>query len=454
MIRRLYVLVFVTTLSVAILGPCRAAAGASGASVPAPPASLRSAKLLQSVNKAVSLEGYYYDGSIPMIVDDMDRVRAKVPLPSSCYVPIVGSVPSSVRSGDRITITGTLFKPGSGEKESIGDESAAVRISGASAVKLVNSTKRLSVQALNAAATLTPAVPVAGKYAVLMGGGYSPASEGPAFRNGMLAAKQLLLFKGYPPGNIFVLYGNGQVPIAGLAPVIPFTKANINYIFSMLAAKVKNTDTLYVMVSANGGGLLTTQMGSWAPQMYYGLVDTNGDEKDFHSEAALHIDINHDGDMNDVVKVDETFWVWPGQPMSDDEFRIQVNKVQHYAKMIIEMDQSFSGGFIRDLTAPRRMIISSVGSNMLSWNEPSNQWDGFTPWWLGAFQGHRPWSSVPVPADANGNGKVSIVEAYNAARLKGIQPGVAGYEDNGVWPGWSGPMPYGGDGVLGLASYL
>jgi len=446
--------VFAAALSVAILGPCWAAAGGMGASVAAPSVSLGSPKLLESLNKQVSLEGYYYNGAIPMIVDDMDRVRAKAPLPSSCYVPIVGGVPSSVHSGDRITISGTLFKPGTGENESIRGESAAIRISGASAVSLVNSTKRLNVEAVNAAVTLTPATPVAGKYAVLMGGGYNPASEGICFRNGILAAKQLLLSKGYPPGNIYVLYYNGTVPWGGLAPVMPFTKANINNVFNMLAGKVKDTDTLYIMVSACGGGVLKQAMGSWAAGMHGGVVDTNGDEKDPYSEAALHCDINKDGDMTDMVKVDETFWVWPSQPTSDDEFRMQVNKVQHYAKMIIEMDQSFSGGFIRDLTGPRRMIIASVGTNMLSFNESSNQWDSFSVWWLGAFQGHRPWTSYPVPADANGNGKISIVEAYNAARLRQIPAGVAGYEDNGVWPGWDAPMPYDGDGALGMATYL
>jgi len=202
------------------------------------------------------------------------------------------------------------------------------------------------------------------------------------------------------------------------------------------------------MISTTGGGLLTHPMGSYPPGMYWGAVDTNGDE------AVLHCDINGDGDRNDVLRVDEAIWVWPGYKMIDDELRVQLNRVQHYSKMIIQMDSSFCGGFIRDLTGPRRMIVTSVGPDRLSWNEPSNQWDAFTPWWLGAFIGHRPWSGVAVAADANGNGKVSIVEAYNRARLLGIQPGVAGYEDNGAYPGWCAQMPHGGDGALGAATYL
>jgi hypothetical protein len=406
------------------------------------------------------MEGFYYNnGSVAMILDDMDRVRSKMPLPPESYVPLVGGVSGNVQNGDKISVAGTLFKPGSGDEESIRGEPAAVRIGAASGVKLVNSAKRLQVEVLDPSIDLPQPTAQATKYALLIGGGYNSASEGIWFRNGILAAKQLLLMKGWPADHIRVLYGSGVVPGGGLAPVSPATKVNICNAFGWLASQVKNTDTLYIMVSTYGGGLLTQAVGSYPPGMYWGAIDTNGDEAEAHSEAALHADINHDGDMHDVLKVDETIWVWPnpqgtGQVMTDDEMRIQVNRVQHYAKMIIQMDSSFCGGFIRDLTGPRRMIITSVGPDKLSWNEPSNQWDAFTPWWLGAFIGHRPWSSYLVPADANGNGHISVVEAYNKARVMGFQPGAAGYEDNGVYPGWCGQMPYGGDGALGLATNL
>jgi len=59
-----------------------------------------------------------------------------------------------------------------------------------------------------------------------------------------------------------------------------------------------------------------------------------------------------------------------------------------------------------------------------------------------------------VNADANGDGAVSILEAYNFARAHDSRPETPWYKDNGIAPPHSGAMPAGGDGALGAATFL
>lgn len=457
MVRKVCMVLLAAFVIAPLALPPQAAVAPASSAIATAASSLRTPGLLQSLNKQVTLQDYYYDnGVMKMLVNNMETVRAKGVLPTSAYVPIAGTVPSSVKNGDRISVAGTVFKPGTGDEESLQNENVAVRLTAQSVVNVVDTKMRLNVESAATQVDMpapTP-MPAVNKYALLIGGGYNPATEGIYFRNGLVAAKQILLSKGYRPENILVLYGNGYVPGGGLAPVSPATKAAVVARFGYLASKVKAGDTVFIMVSTCGGGLLTAPAAGYPKGMHGGLIDTNGDESESYSEAGMGVDINKDGDRYDTVRVDETILLWPNTPMSDDEFRLQVNRLNPGCKMIILMDQSFSGGFIRDLTRPGRIITTSTGGTTFSYNEASNLWDSFTVWWLGAFLGYRPGTSYAIDADFNNDGKVSLVEAFNFARGRSYPPFVAGYEDNGAYPGYANQMPYGGDGVIGLTTYL
>jgi hypothetical protein len=80
--------------------------------------------------------------------------------------------------------------------------------------------------------------------------------------------------------------------------------------------------------------------------------------------------------------------------------------------------------------------------------------DEFTFWYFAALTGTKPDGSGTVNADTNGDGKISILEAYNFARSHDTRPETPFYEDNGVWPCHSGAMPSGGEGALGASTYL
>lgn len=64
------------------------------------------------------------------------------------------------------------------------------------------------------------------------------------------------------------------------------------------------------------------------------------------------------------------------------------------------------------------------------------------------------YSEATYHADTNGDGKVSILEAYNFARSQDPCPETPFYEDNGAAPAHSGAMPSGGDGALGQTTFL
>ena len=184
------------------------------------------------------------------------------------------------------------------------------------------------------------------------------------------------------------------------------------------------------------------------------MIDANNDETlDAISESAINVDLNGDGDKNDTVKVDESFSLWY-QSITDDEFAAEVNKITSYRKMIVQMKQCFSGGFVEDLTAPNRIVMSSCAPTQLSWSHTSGSYGEFTYHYFAALTGNKPDGSGSVNADSNGNAKVSILEAYNYARSHDTRPEMPYYEDNGVRPPQSGVMPGGGEGALGAATNL
>ena len=67
---------------------------------------VRGVEAVKLIGKQVAVDGFYYDGSIPMIVDDIRRVLVDMVMPPDSYVPIVGPRPKGVKSGDRISLKG------------------------------------------------------------------------------------------------------------------------------------------------------------------------------------------------------------------------------------------------------------------------------------------------------------------------------------------------------------
>ena len=408
--------------------------------------------------QTVTVEGYYYDGSIPMVIDDINRVALDLPLPDESFVPVVGAVPATLKSGDRVSLSGTLFRPTNNDQVGVRGETTAIRIQNAGQIKV------LQASALPRLAITTIKIPVGGikpiknRYAVLIAGCINPSNNHIRYWNDLVTMYNILIGRGFQPGNITVLYADG-VARPGVAASIPVNYAatpdNITTVFNQLATKVTVNDDVYIMLNDHGGGLMTVPSGGYAAGMYGGIVDPAGgdafDEK--YNEAALHMDINGDGHENSTVAVHQVLCLWNWADMTDRQFAAEVNKVSRAKNIIIQMKQCFNGGFINNLRAANRIIMSSSSSDQPSWGHgPDYNFGEFTFWYFAALTGHKPDGSGAVDADANHDGKISILEAYNFARTHDTQPEILSYEGDGIAPAHTDPS--GTEAVSGAAYIL
>ncbi|MFW6069440.1 MAG: PKD domain-containing protein [bacterium] len=157
------------------------------------------------------------------------------------------------------------------------------------------------------------------------------------------------------------------------------------------------------------------------------------------------LDINDDGDMDDWVSIDEKF-VLPTGDITDDQFAGMVDRVSARAISFF-MLPCFSGGFVDDLSAPNRVISTATEEETVSWCNL------FTDLFTAAFHGWTRYGQ-PVNADADGNGYISMMEAFNYAAANDYYDEVPQYDDNGDGISHPYPIPDGGDGAFGANVYL
>jgi len=395
--------------------------------------------------QTVTVEGYYYDGSIPMVIDDIDRVKLNLPLPDESFVPVVGAIPANLQSGDRVSISGKLFHPTIADPISIRGERTAVRISDATTVKVLQPSRlsRLPMH-ITKIPGLKPIWPH--RYAVLIAGCINPSNNHARYWNELVYMYNILIGRGYNPANIYVFYADGH-PRTGAAPspfsvIYAATQANISGIFDQLAAKVTALDDVFIFTDDHGGGLATAPIDASHPAGLYGgvVVPGGGDATDEkYSEAALNMDINGDGQKNATVAVDQVLCLW-GENMRDDDFAAQVNKINRVKTIAVVMEQCFSGGFIGDLRGSNRILMSAATSDQCSWAYHANyDYNEFSFWFLAALSGQKPDGSGVVDADSNHDGKISILEAYSFARAHDAVAETPWYDGDGIAPAHSYP---------------
>lgn len=379
--------------------------------------------LLQKLNQNIQVEGFFYDGSIPMVVENMDIVRMDKPMPPDKFIPIVGPRPSGLKWGDKINIRGLVKRPTSADPPSVQGQSIILKIGEASHIQvtkqaslMINPLRQVSIVSRFPGGIV---VFRQDKFAVLIVGGYDAANNHLRYWHDLVAMYNILKNAGYKPANIYVIYANGVGKDASIPVNYSATKANIATVFTQLAGKMDSLDTLYIMLNDHGGN---------------GTGDPSGDETTTHT--------------------DEVLWLWNYAAMTDDEFAVEMNKITAYSKMIMQMKQCYSGGYLDDTTKPKRILMSSCSATQVSYGRAANDYGEFTFWYFAALTGNKPDGTGAVNADANGDGKVSIMEAWNYARAHDTAPEMPFYEDNGVKPAHSGAMPAGGEGVLGAATFL
>lgn len=145
------------------------------------------------------------------------------------------------------------------------------------------------------------------------------------------------------------------------------TKENLQKVFSELSSKVTANDNLLVFMVGHGG------------------IDKAG---------VSHV------------------CLW-GDSISAPELSNMVKPIDA-GYMTFVLGQCYAGGFEKYLRADNRLILSACRENEMSFGRPEGLYDEFVYQFTSALAGYTPYDE-PVDADYNGDGTVSIVEAYRYA---------------------------------------
>lgn len=170
------------------------------------------------------------------------------------------------------------------------------------------------------------------------------------------------------------------------------------------------------------------------------------DGTDLDGDARFDfLDVNEDGDLDDWVSIDEELSL-AGWGISDDDFAALVDLVGA-GQVSVFMLPCFSGGFIDDLSAPNRVISTAAGEESYSYGNL------FADLFTGAFHRFSRYG-VPLDADSDRNGEISMLEAFNFAARNDYYSETPMYDDNGDREGHFYPIPNGGEGDFGATVYL
>ncbi|MBU0607803.1 MAG: hypothetical protein KKI08_07930, partial [Armatimonadetes bacterium] len=250
----------------------------------------KGAQRLQSLGKAMLVEGYYVTDPVPMLVTDLQLMATNTILPADHYLVLSGPPPAGAQTGAKLRLSGVLRQPGGKDPAHLQSQTAVLQVAtGASAQVL---TPALSPSArvvrhvappsqptfrLPDAASRFPAPDLPTKYAVIMNPGNSPDL---GWRQRHLreaaAIRALLLSRDYRANAIFTLTGGGETTDRGQTR--PATVANLRLLFDQLALMMRDNCQLVVYMTGLGGGFYDQQMGQeWESGSYGGVLDTNGD---------------------------------------------------------------------------------------------------------------------------------------------------------------------------------
>ena len=149
------------------------------------------------------------------------------------------------------------------------------------------------------------------------------------------------------------------------------TKNNIRNVFSKLASKLTAEDQLFIYVIDHGG---------------------------------------YDDD-----KAESYICLWNYENLYVSELSDMLDKINTpYISMVF--GQCFSGGFVKQLEKPGRVIATACAENEYSWSCGDIPYDEFVFHWTNAINSLNAVSKEPVFSDLNGNGFVSMEEAFIFAR--------------------------------------
>jgi hypothetical protein len=255
----------------------------------------------------------------------------------------------------------------------------------------------------------TPVIdPTPEKYAILYSGGISPNWAYYRYWNDLIWMYYLLLFNGYDPDNIYVVYNDG-IGESELMPVdYPATHDSMNTIFGTLSSEMGRSDSLFFFSTNHGE--------------YHGI----------NTWESLDPD-----------------------PLNQTEMQSWFDSITCH-HMIILMEQCVSGKFIRYLNATNRVVMTACADDCSSYScDTEGSWNEFAYHFMCAIFGFQiNGDSIPVWADVNDDGYVSMAEAFGYAATMDSRIETPQYDDNGDGVASTIGNIVGSDAIYGLGIFL
>ena len=403
-------------------------------------AELKSPEGTKFIGKNVTVEGFFFyvANKTPILVSSPDYLEINTPIPEDRLLDLTGDIPENLtnNAGAMVHIKGTALYM----------SEISLRYILHRVIQLPLSPR---IERLIDIVITGPVIDVPTKYAVLISGGKRPAIAHLRYWNDMKYMYSILVNRyNYRLDHIYVIYKDGVGEDTDMPVNYSATIANVTAVFDDLETKMTSNDQLFIYTNNHGGGFNPERA------RVSGLVDLDGDEPEAGYAEATYGDLNRDGDTDDTVKIDEVLCLYYYEVLSDDTLARMLDDL-NYEKVMIFMEQCFSGGFIHDLSGPNRTILTACTEEQSSYSaDTEGEYNEFSYHFMRAVDFVDEDGDGYGDADVNYSWMISMVEAFNYASQQDSRDESPHYDDNGDRVGHIEPIPNGGDGAVGNNAFL
>ena len=113
-------------------------------------------------------------------------------------------------------------------------------------------------------------------------------------------------------------------------------------------------------------------------------------------------------------------WLWGDEQLYGGHLADMLGKLQ-VGSVSILMGQCYSGAFMAGLQAPNRIVTTACSATEQSWSCLDRPYDEFVYHWTCAVAGSDE-NGLPIYSDSDGDGQVSMAEAYDYACRQDRRP--------------------------------
>lgn len=404
----------------------------------------RSVDFAKIGTKPVILEGYFVHDPMPMLLTDMKWYYANTIMPDSVYVPLKGDAADLMKQnpekyfGALVHLDGDLITE---KRSSVRGQMITAPVMRANKLlRIVKEPVKKEIPHLYNICKINPdlckiSTFLTPDYALLYSGGVNSYNAHSRYWNDLKFMYKTLISKyGYTDDRVVVVYKNGVAEDTEMTVDYPASVTGFKSALDLLNTKVKGTSSLFFFITNHGGGYNTSEAKN-----YSGVADV----------APL--------DEVDTYKYDETVFYYnqTNNTITDDSIASYLNRVVKNGsnRLIAVLEPCFSGGLLRDLRGSNRVIVSAANEFEFSWGGGPGNHDIFSYYFTAALN-KADHLGNPVNADTNGDGKISILEAFLYAKSSDTASEHPLLEDSGDGVGTGTPSATGTDGSFSKNAFL